>query len=60
VPHLDIRALRDARAAIGVIVFVGLPVSGWLWVDALRSSIRRIWRQSEYPGRFLIRLFVDL
>jgi membrane protein len=59
-PRFDIQSLRDARATIGVIAFVGLPISGWLWVDALRSSIRRIWQLPEYPGSFLVRLLVDL
>jgi membrane protein len=59
-PRVDILALRDARGAIGLVAFVGLPVSGWFWVDALRSSIRRIWRLPEYPGSFFVRLFFDL
>jgi len=43
-----------------VLAFVGLPISGWFWVDALRSSIRRIWQLPEYPGSFAVRLFFDL
>ena len=59
-PRLDVRALRDARGTIGVIAFVTLPVTGWFWVDALRSSIRKVWRLPEYPGNLLVRLLVDL
>jgi membrane protein len=59
-PHLDLQTLRNAHGAIGVIAFIGLPVSGWFWVDALRSSIRAIWRLPEFPGAFLVRLVVDL
>jgi membrane protein len=59
-PRLDVRALRDARGTAGVIAFVGLPVTGWFWVDALRSSIRKVWRLPEYPGNFFIRLLIDL
>jgi membrane protein len=59
-PRLDVQTLRDARGTVGLIAFVGLPVTGWFWVDALRSSIRRMWRLPEYPGSFLVRLFVDL
>ncbi len=59
-PHLDVQALRNARGAVGVIAFIGLPITGWFWVDALRSSIRRIWRLAEYPGRLAIRVLVDL
>jgi membrane protein len=59
-PHVDVRTLHDARDTAGVIAFIGLPVSGWFWVDALRSSIRRMWELSEYPGRLVVRVLVDL
>jgi membrane protein len=59
-PRIDVQALRDARGTVGVIGFIGLPISGWFWVDALRSSIRAIWRLPEYPGTFVVRVFVDL
>jgi membrane protein len=59
-PRLDVQALRNARSTVGVIAFVGLPITGWFWVDALRSSIRKIWAVPEYPGRFIPRLLVDL
>ncbi|HWG99453.1 MAG TPA: YhjD/YihY/BrkB family envelope integrity protein [Pilimelia sp.] len=59
-PSLDVQALRAARGAVGVIALLSLPVTGWFWVDALRSSIRRIWRLPEYPGTFVVRLLVDL
>jgi membrane protein len=59
-PRIDVQALRDARGTVGVIGFIGLPISGWFWVNALRSSMRAIWRLPEYPGTFLVRVFVDL
>jgi membrane protein len=59
-PSLDVQALRTARGTVGVIGFLGLPVTGWFWVDALRSSIRKVWRVPEYPGSFVVRLLVDL
>jgi membrane protein len=59
-PQLDVRALRDARATAGVIAFIGLPITGWLWIDSLRSSIRAVWRLPEYPGTFVVRLLFDL
>jgi membrane protein len=48
-PRVDVRALRDARGTVGVIGFIGLPISGWFWIDALRSSIRAIWRAGWSP-----------
>ncbi|HEX2771068.1 MAG TPA: YhjD/YihY/BrkB family envelope integrity protein [Micromonosporaceae bacterium] len=59
-PRVDVQALRDARGTVGVIGFIGLPISGWFWVDALRSSMRAIWRLPEYPGTFIVRVLVDL
>ena len=59
-PQVDMGALRDARNTAGVIAFVGIPVTGWFWADALRSSIRRMWRLPEYPGNFVVRVLVDL
>jgi membrane protein len=59
-PRLDVQALRNARGTAGVIAFIGLPITGWFWVDALRSSIRKVWGLPEYPGNFFVRVFVDL
>ncbi|BCY11680.1 YihY/virulence factor BrkB family protein [Actinoplanes sp. L3-i22] len=59
-PRLDLQALRQARTTAGVIAFIGLPITGWFWTDAFRSSIRRIWRLPEYPGRLPARVLADL
>lgn len=50
-PHVDVQTLLDARDTAGIIASIGLPVAGWFWADALRSSIRKIWQLPEYPGR---------
>jgi membrane protein len=59
-PHVDVQTLRNARNAAGIIAFIGLPITGWFWVDVLRSSIRKIWRLPEYPGKLVVRVLVDL
>jgi membrane protein len=59
-PSLDVQALRTARRTVGVIAFLGLPVTGWFWVDAMRSSIRKVWGLPEYPGTLIVRLLIDL
>ena len=59
-PRLDVQALQDARSTAGVIAFIGLPLTGLFWMDALRSAIRAIWRIEEYPGRFFVRQVIDL
>ncbi|MEV4643191.1 YhjD/YihY/BrkB family envelope integrity protein [Actinoplanes sp. NPDC049548] len=59
-PSVNVQALRDARGTVGIIAFIGLPITGWFWVDALRSSIRRMWWLPEYPGNLVARVLVDL
>jgi len=59
-PRLNVQTLLDARGTAGIIAFIGAPVTGWFWVDVLRSSIRRIWRLPEYPGNLVVRILVDL
>jgi membrane protein len=59
-PRLDVQSLREVRGTVGLIAFVGLPVTGWFWVDALRSSIRRVWQLPEYPGALPVRVVIDL
>jgi membrane protein len=54
------RLIPRASLTVGVIGFIGLPISGWFWIDALRSSIRAIWRLPEYPGTLVVRVLVDL
>ncbi|MGK5681431.1 YihY/virulence factor BrkB family protein [Actinoplanes sp. URMC 104] len=60
VPRLDVQALSTARSTAGIIALLGLPITGWFWADALRSSIRKIWQLPEYPGRLPVRVLVDL
>jgi membrane protein len=59
-PRLNVQTLLNARGTAGVIAFIGAPITGWFWIDALRSSIRRIWRLPEYPGNHVVRILVDL
>ncbi|GIJ75120.1 trehalose-binding protein [Virgisporangium ochraceum] len=59
-PSLDAQALREARGTAGLVAFVVLPVAGLFWVDALRSSIRAMWRLPQYPGNFFLRQLIDL
>jgi membrane protein len=59
-PRPDAAALRDVRGVAGLIGFVVWPVSGVFWVDALRSSMRAMWRLPQYPGRFWQRQLINL
>ena len=59
-PRLDATAVRDARGTASLVAFLVLPIAGLFWVDALRSSIRAIWRLTQYPGSFFNRQLIDL
>ncbi|MGH3734906.1 MAG: YihY/virulence factor BrkB family protein [Micromonosporaceae bacterium] len=59
-PPMDITTLAEAATGIGVIAFAGLLVTGWRWVDGMRGAVRRIWLLDEEPGRFLVRVGLDL
>lgn len=59
-PSLDAQVLREARGTAGLVALLVLPVAGLFWVDALRSSIRAIWRLPQYPGNFFLRQLIDL
>jgi membrane protein len=59
-PRLDPSAIRHARGPAIVIGFVVWPISGVLWVDALRSSMRAVWELPQYPGRFFLRQLINL
>ncbi|GII05596.1 YhjD/YihY/BrkB family envelope integrity protein [Planobispora takensis] len=59
-PRLDVSALLDARDTAGVIVTVGLPLTGLFWIDSMRSSVRAVWGLEQYPGNFFLRWLIDL
>jgi membrane protein len=59
-PRMDTDALREARGTASLVAFLILPVAGLFWVDALRSSIRAIWRLPQYPGNVFARYLIDL
>jgi membrane protein len=59
-PHVNLQMLRNARNTAGIVAFIGLPITGWFWVDVLRSSIRKVWQLPEYPGKLVVRILVDL
>ena len=60
VPGLPVTAIADARNTAGVIGVLGFLYTGLRWVDAIRSSVRAIWRRNQTPGNFLARPFIDL
>lgn len=59
-PPLDVSKLAEAATEIGLIALAGLLFTGWRWVDGMRAAVRRIWLLDEEPGKFLVRLGLDL
>jgi membrane protein len=58
-PVLDVYDIYAARNTAGIIGLVGFYFAGLGWVDALRTSLRTIWRREEGPGNFVVRKAVD-
>jgi membrane protein len=59
-PFLDIQAILDSKASVGIVGLVGLTFTGIGWVEAIRSSQRLIWQLREQPGYIGVRQAVDL
>jgi membrane protein len=60
VPGLPVTAIADARNTAGVLGVLGFLYAGLRWVDAIRSSVRAVWRRNEGPGNFFGRRVIDL
>ncbi|GAA3392094.1 hypothetical protein GCM10020369_52480 [Cryptosporangium minutisporangium] len=60
IPGLPVTAIADARNTAGVIGVVGFLYAGLRWVDAVRSSVRAIWRRNEMPNNIVYRTLIDL
>ncbi|GIE79443.1 inner membrane protein YhjD [Actinoplanes philippinensis] len=59
-PFLDIQAILESKASVGIVGLIGLTFTGIGWVEAIRSSQRLIWRVREQPGYIGVRQAVDL
>ncbi|HEY7226244.1 MAG TPA: YhjD/YihY/BrkB family envelope integrity protein [Micromonosporaceae bacterium] len=52
---------RDVgQGQVTLFASLALLVSGIGWVEALRSSLRAVWRVHQHPGHWLLRRLVDL
>jgi membrane protein len=58
-PVLGVQDISAARNTAGVIGLVGFYFAGLGWVDALRTSLRTLWRREEAPGNIVVRKAVD-
>jgi membrane protein len=59
-PVLDVKDVSAGAGPAGILGLVVLLVAGTAWVEALRSSQRRIWELEEKPGNPLLRRAVDV
>jgi membrane protein len=60
VPVVDLEQISAGRGAAGVFGSVGLVFAGVAWVEALRSSQRRIWGLEQAPGNPIQRRAIDI
>ncbi|MPZ27045.1 MAG: ribonuclease BN [Micromonosporaceae bacterium] len=59
-PVLQVEDISAGAGTAGLLGLVGLVLAGVAWVDALRSSQRRIWELEQEPGNPLLRRAVDV
>jgi membrane protein len=59
-PVLDVDNISAGAGTAGVLGLVAVVVAGTAWVEALRSSQRRIWELAQAPGSILVRRGLDL
>lgn len=59
-PTVDVATIINARGTVGIIALAGFLITGIAWVQALRSSVRAVWRLEPEPGNAVLRWLVDL
>ncbi|GIG71513.1 YihY/virulence factor BrkB family protein [Phytomonospora endophytica] len=59
-PTIDVSQIVSARGTVGIIALIGFIITGIAWVQALRSSVRAVWRLEPEPGHPILRWLVDL
>ncbi|GLZ80998.1 hypothetical protein Afil01_58050 [Actinorhabdospora filicis] len=59
-PTVDVSTIIAARGTVGMIALVGFIITGIAWVQALRSSVRAVWKLEPEPGNPVLRWLVDL
>jgi membrane protein len=59
-PVMDTTQISQGRGAASVFGVVGLVFAGVAWVEALRSSQRRIWELEQAPGNMFLRRAIDV
>jgi membrane protein len=60
VPVVELQQISAGRGAAGIFGLIGLVFAGVAWVEALRSSQRRIWELEEAPGNPIQRRAIDV
>ncbi len=58
-PGVPIDSVRGSASTALTLGLVGLFLAGLGWVDAVRSSIRAVWRRDETPGNVVVRKLLD-
>lgn len=59
-PVLEVRQISAGAGTAGALGLAGLVLAGLAWVEAMRSSQRRIWGLEQAPGNPLLRRGLDL
>ncbi|HEY8472139.1 MAG TPA: YihY/virulence factor BrkB family protein [Natronosporangium sp.] len=59
-PVVQLDEISAGRGSAGVFGLIALVFAGVAWVEALRSSQRRIWELEQAPGNWLLRRGIDI
>jgi membrane protein len=59
-PVIQVDQISAGRGAAGWFGLVALVFAGVAWVEALRSSQRRIWELEQKPGNMFVRRGIDI
>jgi membrane protein len=59
-PVLEVQQISEGAGTAGLLGLAALMVAGTAWVEALRSSQRRIWELDQTPGSVLLRRAGDV
>jgi membrane protein len=57
---IDLDAIADASATVGVVGLLGLLYAGTGMVDALREAVRSIWHQNVLAGNIVVKKLKDV
>lgn len=57
---IDVGSIEDSARTVGLVALAALIVVGVNWVQAVRASVRGVWKLEQQPGNLILRWIVDM